>query len=273
MKLPLLRILFAQFLLLILVSACSTPVVEEPPLLTGVHLQAAFDLPADLAAEAPAQTMDYLLYLPGGYWEDPDAAWPLIFFLHGAGDEDNDSAWVMSYGLPAVLYLDEQPEPFPFVVVSPQAFPNVPWWQGNSLAVLNALLDEVIATYRIDPSRVYLTGLSMGGYGTWFLATEYPERFAAASSISGSGYRSYYVPEADTLCRLAQVPLWAIHGAQDQISAPQMSQLFTLSVDAACEGEVKWTMYPDTGHFDTYERAYRDPELYEWFLAHTKPPA
>lgn len=249
----------------------SEPIALEPRLPTGVHLQALYQIPDVLeGVETTQDEMRYLLYLPEGYWDDPDILWPMIFFLHGGGDEDYDSTYILSMGLPAVLYLDEQPEDFPFIVVSPQAFPGGAWWVDDTLVILNALLGEVIGTYKVDPDRVYLTGLSMGGYGSWFLATAYPERFATMVSVSGSGYRMQYIPEEETLCKLGDIPVWAIHGAQDSISAPEASKLFTSALEVTCGGEVKWTLYEDEGHGGAYERAYRDPALYEWMLEHSR---
>ena len=243
----------------------------EPRLPTGVHLQALYQIPDIIEGEEASQDeMRYLLYLPEGYWEDSETLWPLIFFLHGAGDEDFDSTYVLSMGLPAILHLGEQPEDFPFVVVSPQAFPGSAWWTGDTLAILNALIGEVIESYQVDPDRVYLTGLSMGGYGSWFLATAYPERFAAMISVSGSGYRTNFIPEEETLCRLGDIPVWAIHGTQDVISAPEASKLFASALQVTCGGEVKWTQYEDVGHGGAYERAYRDPALYAWMLEHSR---
>lgn len=249
----------------------SEPIPLEPRLPTGVHLQALYQIPDTIEGEKTSQDeMRYLLYLPEGYWDDPDKLWPLIFFLHGGGDEDYDSTYVLSMGLPAVLYLGEQPEDFPFVVVSPQSFPGSAWWIDDTLAILNALLGEVIDIYQVDPDRVYLTGLSMGGYGSWFLATAYPERFAVMVSVSGSGYRTNYIPDEETMCRLKDIPVWAIHGTQDVISAPEASKLFTSALQVTCGGEVKWTQYEDVGHGGTYERAYRDPALYTWMLEHSR---
>lgn len=246
-------------------------VVLEPGLPTGVQLQASFSLPEELDGQpAIHDEMRYLLYLPVGYAEDPDRRWPLIYFLHGSGDDDYDSTFVLSYGLPAVLLAGEQPQEFPFVVVSPQAFPGGTWWTDDALPALEALLLDVLANYAIDPERVYLTGLSMGGYGSWYLATAYPQYFAAVISISGSGYRTPFLPGEETLCRMQDIPVWAIHGALDAISAPEASELNTLALEAACRGEVKWTLYEDVGHFGAYERAYRDPELYRWMLEHTR---
>ncbi len=243
----------------------------EPQLPTGVHLQAAFELPDTLEGMPTTHAeLRYLVYLPEGYDEDPDRDWPLIFFLHGSGDEDYDSTFVLSFGLPAVLLAGEQPEDFPFVVISPQAFPGEVWWSPEMLAALGALLDEVSQTYRVDTDRVYLTGLSMGGYGSWWLATAYPERFAAVVSISGSGYRTPLVAEQETLCRLAEVPIWAIHGALDRISEAGASQINALALEQQCSGDVEWTLYEDEGHLGAYERAYRDPAVYEWMLEHSR---
>lgn len=213
--------------------------------------------------------IDYLLYLPDDYAPDPNREWPLILFLHGSGSETYDSSFVMSYGLPEVLLSGDQPDPFPFIVVSPQAFPGTTWWNEEVLAVLEALLDEIVTTYQVDANRVYLTGLSMGGYGSWYVAAAYPERFAAMISISGSGFRARIVSEEDVLCRLADVPVWGIHGERDQISAPVAARAYLDTLQSACGGEVKKTFYSDTGHFETYERAYRDPTLYAWLLEHS----
>jgi len=109
----------------------------------------------------------------------------------------------------------------------------------------------------------------MGGYGSWWLATAYPDRFAAMVSISGSGYRTPTLPGEETVCKLKELPVWAIHGARDMVSDPMVNKMQVLSL-AACGGEVEWTLYPDAGHGETYARAYRDPEVYAWLLAHAK---
>lgn len=261
------RIAVAGLALLLALAGCTQ--APPPTWLTGVHLQATFDVPEQIEGHAPSHPqMNYLLYLPETYGHDPNQLWPLILFLHGAGDVDNDSGFVMSYGLPEVLYAGDQPDAFPFIVVSPQAFPNVTWWDGDTLAILNALLDDVIDRYQVDPSRIYLTGLSMGGYGSWFLATAYPDRFAAMVSVSGSGYRTPTAPP-ETLCKLKDTPVSVIHGTQDLISDPVAAKFYAIGLEQ-CGGEVELTIYPDTGHFTTFERAYRDPALYDWLLSHSR---
>lgn len=243
----------------------------QPPLLTKVHLQASYRLPDQLGEiEATHDEMRYLLWLPEAYWEEQGEKWPLIIYLHGAGDDDYDSASVISGGLPAGLFLDEQPADFPFVVISPQAFPGGTWWSDETLPALDGLIGEVLETYALDPDRVYLTGVSMGGYGSWYMATAYPERFAAMVSVSGSGYRTQAVPGDEILCRMADLAVWGVHGAQDRISAPEASKFFVAALKSACKGEVEFTMYEDLNHMTTPERIYRDPGLYAWLLAHSR---
>lgn len=259
------------FLLFFIVLVACTTASPTPILQTGVHLQAEFEVPELNNGQPPSHAkMEYLLYFPVGYEQDSEREWPLIMFLHGSGDSDNDSAYVIGQGLPEVLHLGEAPEDFPFIVVSPQAFPNTPWWVGDTLDILNLLLDEVIEKYHVDRSRIYLTGLSMGGYGAWWMATAYPERFAAMMSVSGSGYRTPGSPPKSILCGMKDVPVWVIHGAQDGISAPEAAKYYAFAFQADCEGEAKFTMYPDSGHFEAWRKAYREPEVYDWLLEHSK---
>jgi predicted peptidase len=126
---------------------------------------------------------------------------------------------------------------------------------------LKALLDEVIANYAVDPDRTYLTGLSMGGYGTWSLAMTYPARFAAIAPICGGGI-------ADWVSVLKDVAVWAFHGADDPLVPLDQGQRM---VDAlrACGGNVTFTVYPGVEH-DSWTQTYENPELYDWLLQHTR---
>ncbi len=266
------RIIVCSFLLTLLIVSC-TPSLKTTPQTTyqtEVHLQAEFKLPSELVEGAPDAYMKYLVWLPEGYGEDPEKLWPMIFFLHGSGAGVNDSVFVIGQGLPEVLYKGEQPEDFPFVVISPQAFTDIPWWGGVTPDVLLGLLDEVAQLYQIDSRRIYLTGLSMGGYGSWLMAAAYPERFAAMVSTAGTGYGNIN-PTIEQVCKVGQTPLWAFHGALDVISDPIGAKMYMVQLQTECEGieEVKWTLYADEGHLGTYQRAYRDPELYTWLLEHS----
>ncbi|MEJ5258862.1 MAG: prolyl oligopeptidase family serine peptidase [Anaerohalosphaeraceae bacterium] len=199
-------------------------------------------------------TLDYLLYLPPDY-EQKDS-WPLLVFLHGAGERGSDLNRVKAHG-PAKLV--EQGRDFPFVIVSPQC-PEGQWWPVLGREVL-ALIDEMLERYKIDPDRVYLTGLSMGGYGTWAIASAWPERFAAIAPICGGG-RPF------TAANLKKVPVWAFHGAKDPVVPLSESQQMVDAVNRA-GGKAKLTIYPDAEH-DSWTQTYDNPELYQWLLSHRR---
>lgn len=202
------------------------------------------------------ERLRYLLFLP----EESGPAVskrPLILFLHGAGERGRDLQMLKRHGPPK---LAETRRGFPFIVVSPQCPPGQ-WWVENQMQnALIRLLDEVLAQHDADPDRVYLTGISMGGFGAWSLAARHPERFAALAPICGGGQRL-------DARQLARLPIWAFHGAKDDIVPLQYSQEIVEAVREA-GGDVRLTVYPDVGH-DSWTVTYENPELYEWLLAHT----
>ena len=178
--------------------------------------------------------LGYLVHLPTGYGDDPEKKWPLIFFLHGRGERGDDLELLKKHGIAKVVEVD----------------------------ALNALLDEVLDKYNVDEDRVYLTGLSMGGSGSWHLVAAHPDRFAAVAPICGG----YGDPLAAPLIK--DVPIWVFHGARDTTVALARSQSM---VDAlkAVGGNVRFTVYPDAEH-DSWTQTYDNPELYEWFLQHRR---
>ncbi|HOW72920.1 MAG TPA: prolyl oligopeptidase family serine peptidase [Phycisphaerae bacterium] len=196
----------------------------------------------------------YLLYLPKEYGT-PDKKWPLVLFLHGAGERGTHIEAVKRHGPPKLIAAGRE---FPFIVASPQC-PAKRWWDP---AALDALIDEIVAKYAVDESRIYLTGLSMGGYGTWNLACHHPERFAAIAPICGGGI-PYLARE-----QLAKTPTWVFHGAKDPVVAPSES---TRMVDMLKQTNpnVKLTMYPNADH-DSWTRTYDSPEFYSWLLSHKR---
>lgn len=195
----------------------------------------------------------YLLFLPDGYREE-QRRWPMIVFLHGAGERGNDLKKVKIHGPPKIV---ENQRDFPFIVVSPQCHADE-WWSND---VLIALLDEVTAKYAVDNGRVYLTGLSMGGFGTWNLACAYPDRFAAIAPICGGG-------NPGEACNLKKVPVWAFHGARDKVVSLKESKKMVNAVKS-CGGDARLTVYPNSSH-DCWTETYENNELYEWFLEHRK---
>lgn len=200
--------------------------------------------------------LDYLLHLPKGYQAGSKHKWPLILFLHGRGERGDDLEVIKKHGLPRLL--DDQPD-FPFVVISPQC-PIGDFWP-HLVDALKALLDMALDEYDVDRKRVYLTGLSMGGYGTWHLAASHPDYFAAIAPICGGG-------DPANACALKDVPIWAFHGAKDRIVLPRESRMMVKAV-RACGGDVKLTIYPEADH-DSWTPTYANPELYDWFLQHSR---
>jgi predicted peptidase len=201
-------------------------------------------------------SLGYLLHLPKDYGEKKDPKWPLILFLHGAGERGSDLSLVKKHGPPKLI---DQGKEFPFIVVSPQC-PANSWWP-EQVDALTALLDEIQSKYAVDAERVYLTGLSMGGFGTWTLATRYPERFAALAPICGGGDR-YLVS------RLKNVPVWVFHGEKDPVVPVQASRDMVEALKRA-GGNVQFTVYPEAQH-DSWTETYNNPKLYEWFLSHRR---
>jgi predicted peptidase len=203
--------------------------------------------------------LPYLLSLPKGYGDDPKKKWPFILFLHGAGERAlNDMALLKKHGLPRVL----EERDLPFVILSPQCPPNR-WWPDQAEALM-PLLDETLAHYAIDPTRVYLTGLSMGGYGAWFYGTEYPERWAALAPICGGGRWMNGFPERVKV--LKDKPVWVFHGARDdRVPIEESEKLVTVLKSVG--GNVRFTVYPEAGH-DSWTETYNNPELYTWLLQH-----
>ena len=207
-----------------------------------------------------AVEVNYLLYLPGEYGRDPQQKWPLILFLHGSGERGSDLDLLKRQPLPKRL---EEEKNFPFIVLSPQlplAMGNWSEWIGP----VKALTDQIQAAYSVDTHRVYLTGLSLGGFGAWGFALRYPRTFAAMVPIAG-GYRfqSHAIPE--TICDLKHLPVWVFHGARDTNVLPAQSEEMVKAL-RACGGDVRFTLYPDADHSASWTRAYADPDVYAWLL-------
>lgn len=197
----------------------------------------------------------YLLFLPDGFSKKKQG-WPMILFLHGAGERGSDLKKVKKHGPPKIV---EKRKDFPFIVVSPQC-PKDDWWT-DKVEVLTHLLDDIVAKYDVDTERIYLTGLSMGGYGTWTLAAAYPDRFAAIAPICGGGKRIMAL-------RLKDIPVWAFHGAKDRVVPLKESEEMVNAIKTR-GGDARLTVYPDAGH-DSWTVTYNNKELYDWFLKHRK---
>jgi predicted peptidase len=197
----------------------------------------------------------YLLFLPEGYGRQ-QKRWPLMLFLHGAGERGDDLNKVKVHGPPKIV---EKQKGFPFIVVSPQC-PEDDWWTKRTEVLIN-LLDDIVARYDVDTERIYLTGLSMGGYGSWALASEYPDRFAAVVPICGGGNRIMSI-------FLKDMPIWAFHGAKDGVVPVEESRDLVEAINAR-GGNAKLTIYPEANH-DSWTETYNNQEVYDWLLEHRR---
>ena len=243
--------------LLALAAGTATHTLAAPP---PAPMQTAeqFQFKKTLSAE-----VNYLLFLPKGYDAKAERRWPLILFLHGAGERGTNIWKVATHGPPKNAAAQGD---FPFIIVSPQC-PEQQVWSNDMLL---ALLDEIAAKYAVDTNRVYLTGLSMGGYGTWALGLTYPERFAAIVPICGGGQMiGVILSSRDKGAALKSLGVWAFHGGKDPVVPLEESQRMVDALKKAGVPDVKLTVYPEAGH-DSWTETYKNPELYEWLLKHER---
>lgn len=233
--------LFIGLFLVLLVTACSSHIVVKEKLGNQVE--------QNLKTEyRKSVNINYLLYLPKDY--ETKNKFPLLLFLHGAGERGNDLQLVKKHGPPKLI---EEGKEFPFIVVSPQCPLNKRWDTQDLIALLNYMIEN----YKVDVNRIYVTGLSMGGNGTWRLAAEIPDRLAAIIPICGWG-------DPFAVCMMGKLPVWAFHGAKDQVVPVSASEELVERLKS-CGGDVKLTVYPEANH-DSWTETYNNPEIYEWLL-------
>ena len=198
--------------------------------------------------------LEYLLFLPKDYEENKNhKKWPMILFLHGAGERGDDIEKVRLHAIPKRAEADPD---FPFIAISPQC-PEDSLWEDH-FNTLDAILKHMEENYSVDEKRIILTGLSMGGYGTWDFAMVYPGRFAAVVPVCGGA--AY--PELASILR--NVPIWVFHGAKDDI-VPISESEAPVEVLKRSRANVRFKIYPDAGH-EACGLAYEEDELYKWML-------
>jgi predicted peptidase len=195
---------------------------------------------------------------------------PLVIFLHGAGERGRDNEVQIKHIAP--LFLDpEKRKQFPCFVLAPQCPPEIMWAAHDRdgfrllmrknptppMAMVIELIAKIESKLPIDPSRIYVTGLSMGGFGTWDLVARFPHRFAAAAPICGGG-------DPSTAPAISHLPVWAFHGALDRVVIPRLSRVMIRALQEA-GGAPGYTEYPDVGH-NSWDNAYTDPYLLPWMF-------
>ena len=200
---------------------------------------------------------------------------PLVVFLHGAGERASDNLAQLAF-LPEWMVESNRLERFPCFLVAPQCPTNRVWgskhWTeqdttmseqpGDEMSALIAIIETLIASEAIDPRRVYLTGLSMGGYGTWDLAMRRPDLFAAVVPICGGG-------DTTRAAALAHLPVWAWHGDRDTVVSVERSRAMIAAIRAA-GGSPKYTELPGVNH-DSWSPAYTSAELIPWMFEQRRP--
>lgn len=216
------------------------------------------------------QTLPYRLLKPQKL--EAEKKYPLIIFFHGAGERGTDNEIHIKHITETFLNAENR-EKFPCFIIAPQCPENTMWAshdrEGKMKASPSPVMQMVIALiektqneFPIDLSRVYVTGLSMGGYGTWDLIARFPGRFAAAVPICGGGDQA-------TAAIVQHIPIWAFHGSRDTVVLPQNSRKMIRAIQTA-GGKPGYTEYPDVGH-DSWVEAYREPYLLPWlFRQHLK---
>lgn len=218
------------------------------------------------------KTLPYNLMKPKDY--DPAKKYPLVVFLHGAGERGTDNKKQITHGVPAFASKENR-ENYPCFLVAPQCPGNFKWvdcdWGAASHTIPKEmteptrltieLIESAMREHSIDPKRVYITGLSMGGYGTWDLIARYPNLFAAAIPICGGA-------DEATAPKIKHIPIWNFHGGNDTVVKTSRSRNMIAALEKV-GGKAKYTEYPNTGH-NSWAPAYKDPELMKWLFSQKK---
>ena len=204
----------------------------------------------------------YAIFVPPQYDQDPDHKWPVILFLHGSGECGRDGIKQTRVGLPKTIV--RRPNRFPFITVMPQA--HTLWFGGEDAAAVWAALAAVGQEYRIDADRIFITGLSMGGFAAWEFASVRPDVFAAVVPVCGLVTNKMLLPN------MRHVPVWAFHGRLDQ-NVPVTGSQEAVAELRRIGANPKYTEYPNLKH-NCWKRAYADGNmaLWRWLLGQRRPP-
>jgi predicted peptidase len=218
------------------------------------------------------KSMPYLLMKPLGY--DSTKSYPLILFLHGSGERGQDNKRTLTH-IESLLTADSNRTAFPAFVLVPQCDTGHRWvevdWKAVShtqpaepskyMQLTISLLDKIESSFPIDPKRIYVTGLSMGAFGSWDIIARLPNKFAAAAPVCGGG-------DTETATLIKQIPIWIFHGSTDKVvKASRSSDMYEALKKVG--GNVKYAEYKDVGH-DSWKPAYREPDFLKWMFGQRK---
>lgn len=243
---------YSLFITLALIVLASTALSAAPAKDAKDDVQRGF---VAKTVKVDGKDVKYVVYVPSSY--DPAKPMPTVVFLNGAGECGTDG-WRQVYYLGGAIMLNA--EQWPFLVLFPQKQDVKHNWEDEEPMVM-AILKKSGGEYNIDASRLYLTGLSQGGHGTWTIAAKHPDLFAAIAPICGWA-------DEDVAKKVAKLPIWAFHGDADQaVNVEESRKMEKWITDAG--GACKLTIYPGVGH-NSWDNAYRNENLGQWFLEHKK---
>lgn len=200
---------------------------------------------------------NFLIYLPPDYHKNDTKKWPLIFFLHGASLRGNDLEKVKKFGIPKLI---SEGKEFEFIIISPQCPISKDWSSDNWFL---PVYEEVKRDFKVDTNQVYLTGMSLGGEGTWYISQQHPNVFAAIAPVCGR--TSHIMSIRNEAEKISSLPIWIFHGVKDEVYSVEESDImFNLLKNH--NPNCKYTRYPNFGHWKTHDTTYKNIELYNWFL-------
>ncbi|WP_312237188.1 prolyl oligopeptidase family serine peptidase [Stenotrophomonas sp.] len=228
------------------------------------------------AVKVEGRTAHYQVFVPRAAATDVGAL-PVVLFLHGSGERGRDGRRQTKAGLGP--YLRSHADRFPALVVLPQT-PAGEEWSGANNRIALAALDATLAEFGADPQRQYLTGMSMGGYGSWNIALDNPQRFAAIVPVCGAVLAPRAVrptlfvedvaqeadPYAAIAKRLKHVPIWMFHGALDDVVPPEDDRRLKAAFAQAGADDVRYTEYPGGNH-NAWDATYADAAMWDWLFA------
>ncbi len=247
---------FSSCFVLIMLAACaisgSSAVAQSSAGQPGQQVEAVFE--SSDGAKVP-----YLIYLPKNYSTESDQEFALLYFLHGRGESNGPLSLVAKWGPPKFAARGDD---LPYIIVSPQCPRSDRWSSDTQQKRLTELLDAITNRYRVNEDSIFLTGLSMGGYGTWTMATNSPARFAAVAPICGGG-------DPAKAANLVDVPIWVFHGDQDKPVPFEKSVKMVDAIKEAGGTQIRFTTMENVGH-NCWSAAYATPELYQWMRAQVK---
>jgi len=237
-------------LLLLVALSGSLPAADPVP---GTQTAQEFTFKVKVDGELRESVVHYWLFVPEQY--DDTKKLPLMLFMHGAGERGDDLELVKKWGPPKIVVGRKD---FPFVVASPQCASGKRW----DVAAMAALVDDLAGRLSVDKERIYVTGLSMGGYGSWQMLARYPRLFAAAVPICGGG-------DPKSAAAIKDIPIWAFHGDKDTAVPLSRSQQMIDAIKEAGGEKAELTVYPGVGH-NSWSATYANQKVYDWLLTHRR---